>query len=76
MAHHNIRAANVTLGLGPVDNTTVPGCPMPPLGLESWLSVLAVLAGDGVIVGVVIVVDVVSGFRHFFPIVLNGWLAG
>ena len=22
----------VTLGLGPVDNTTVPGCPMPKLG--------------------------------------------
>ncbi|CAK9009479.1 Neutral ceramidase B (N-CDase B) (NCDase B) (Acylsphingosine deacylase 2B) (N-acylsphingosine amidohydrolase 2B) [Durusdinium trenchii] len=29
MAHYNIRPAKVTMGLGPVDNTTVPGCPMP-----------------------------------------------
>jgi len=29
MAHHNIRPAQVFLGHGPVDNSTVPGCPMP-----------------------------------------------
>lgn len=29
MAHNNIRPATVTLGHGFVDNTTVPGCPMP-----------------------------------------------
>ncbi|OLP89184.1 Neutral ceramidase [Symbiodinium microadriaticum] len=29
MAHHNIRPAQVFLGRGPVDNSTVPGCPMP-----------------------------------------------
>ena len=32
MAHYNIRPATVTLGHGFVDNTTVPGCPMPRLG--------------------------------------------
>ena len=26
------RNPQVTMGLGPVDNTTVPGCPMPQLG--------------------------------------------
>eukprot|EP00434_Breviolum_minutum_P029467 symbB.v1.2.026056.t2/scaffold2576.1/size75980/1 len=29
MAHNNIRPAHVSLAVGPVDNTTVPGCPMP-----------------------------------------------
>jgi len=35
MAHNNIRPATVTLGHGFVDNTTVPGCPMPRLGSKA-----------------------------------------
>lgn len=29
LAHHNVKPANVTINSGMVDNSTVPGCPMP-----------------------------------------------